>query len=47
MGKSFEREIEEFFVNYHRLVGKQYRILAIKGPTAARRCVDNARKKAR
>src|SRR5579863_5635806 len=47
LGKSFEREIEEFFVNYHRLVGKKYRILAIKGPTAARRCVEIARNKAR
>lgn len=47
LGKSFEREIEEFFVNYHRLIGKEYRILALKGPTAASRCVDKARKKAR
>ena len=45
LGKSFEREIEEFFVNYHRLTGKEYRVLALKGPTAARRCVDKARKK--
>jgi inorganic pyrophosphatase len=47
LGKGFEREIEEFFVNYHRLIGKRYRILALKGPTAARRCVDKARKKVR
>jgi inorganic pyrophosphatase len=47
LGKSFEREIEEFFVNYHRLTGKEYRILALKGPTAASRCVDKARKKVR
>jgi len=45
LGKTFEREIEEFFVNYHRLTGKEYRILALKGPTAARRCVDKSRKK--
>jgi inorganic pyrophosphatase len=47
LGKSFEHEIEEFFVNYHRLIGKEYRILALKGPTAASRCVDKARKKMR
>src|SRR5882757_3275545 len=47
LGKRFERELEEFFVNYHRLSGKQYRILALKGPAAARRCVKKARKLAR
>jgi inorganic pyrophosphatase len=46
LGKPFERELEEFFVNYHRLSGKDYRILALKGPTAAQRCVKRARKRA-
>jgi inorganic pyrophosphatase len=45
LGKTFAHEIQEFFVNYHRLTGKEYRILALKGPTAARRCVDKSRKK--
>jgi len=31
-------------VNYQRLSGKEYRILALKGPAAARRCVKQARK---
>ena len=44
LGKRFERELEEFFVNYHRLSGEQYRILALKGPAAGRRCVKDARK---
>jgi inorganic pyrophosphatase len=44
LGKQFERELEEFFVNYHRLSGKEYRVLALKGPAAARRCVKQARK---
>jgi inorganic pyrophosphatase len=43
LGKRFERELEEFFVNYHRLSGEQYRILALKGPAAGRRCVKQAR----
>jgi inorganic pyrophosphatase len=47
LGKRFERELEEFFVNYHRLSGEQYHILALKGPAAARRCVKKARKLAR
>jgi inorganic pyrophosphatase len=35
LGKQFERELEEFFVNYHRLSGKQYRVLGLKGPSEA------------
>jgi inorganic pyrophosphatase len=47
LGKRFEQDLEEFFVNYHRLSGKQYRVLALKGPAAAQRCVVQARKRAR
>jgi inorganic pyrophosphatase len=47
LGKRFERELEEFFVNYHCLSGKDYRILALKGPGAARSCVKKARKRVR
>jgi inorganic pyrophosphatase len=39
LGKQFCRELEEFFVNYHELSGKHYRILGIKGPSQARRLV--------
>lgn len=39
LGKQFVRELEEFFVDYHRLSGKQYRVLARKGRTQARRLV--------
>jgi inorganic pyrophosphatase len=46
LGQHFERELEEFFVNYHRLSGAEYRILALKGPAAAHRCVKQARKRA-
>jgi inorganic pyrophosphatase len=41
------REIEEFFVNYHRLQGKQYKLLGIKGEKTARELIAGARKKAR
>jgi len=43
LGKKFARELEEFFVNYHRLSGQQFRILALRGPSAARRCIKSAR----
>src|SRR3977135_971860 len=35
LGKQFCRELEEFFVNYHKLSGKEYRVLDLKGPSAA------------
>jgi inorganic pyrophosphatase len=39
LGARFEKELEAFFVNYHRLSEMKYRILALKGPAQARRCV--------
>lgn len=39
LGKDFCRELEEFFVNYHKLSGKQYRVLGMKGPDEARKLV--------
>jgi inorganic pyrophosphatase len=35
LGDEFVRELETFFVNYHALSGKKYRILAAKGPKEA------------
>jgi inorganic pyrophosphatase len=40
------RELEEFFVNYHRLQGKEYKLLACRGPKRALELIDEARKKA-
>jgi len=45
LGKRFAKEPEEFFVNYHRLGGMDYEILAVKGPAAAWRAVKKARTK--
>jgi inorganic pyrophosphatase len=39
LGKEFCRELEEFFVNYHRLSGKEFRVLGLKGPDQARTLV--------
>jgi inorganic pyrophosphatase len=44
LGKQFARELEEFFVNYHALSGEKYRILALKGPREARKCIQQGRK---
>jgi len=37
LGKKFVKELEEFFVHYHELTGKEYRILDVKGSGEARR----------
>jgi len=44
LGKKFVKELEEFFVNYHELTGKKYRILDVKGPGEARRCLQGCMK---
>jgi inorganic pyrophosphatase len=43
LGKQFEKELEEFFVNYHQLSGKQYRVLGVRGPAGARKLVKSSR----
>jgi inorganic pyrophosphatase len=42
LGKEFTQELEEFFVNYHKLSGEQYRVLGVRGPDHARKLVKNA-----
>jgi inorganic pyrophosphatase len=44
LGKQFTKELEEFFVNYHKLSGKQYRVLGLKGPETARAIVKSGRR---
>lgn len=39
LGTTFCEELEEFFVNYHKLSGQQFRVLGIKGPHHARKLV--------
>jgi inorganic pyrophosphatase len=41
LGKQFCRELEEFFVNYHKLSGEQFRVLGLKGPDQARKLVKS------
>src|SRR5580704_3957934 len=42
LGKDFERELEEFFVNYHRLSGQHYHLAGVKGPKRAWRLVKSS-----
>lgn len=44
LGKEFCRELEEFFVNYHKLSGEQYRVLGVKGLDQARKLVKSQRR---
>lgn len=39
LGKEFRKELEEFFVDYHKLSGEKYRVLAVRGPGHARKLV--------
>jgi len=47
LGPTFEHEIEAFFVNYHRQSGSEFRVLGLKGPTAAQKAIKQARKAAK
>ncbi len=44
LGKEFCQELEEFFVNYHKLSREQYRVLGIKGPDRARKLIKSGRR---
>lgn len=47
LGKQFREELEEFFVNYHKLSGEKYRVIGVKGSAAARKCIEKGRQAAR
>lgn len=42
--KKWIKEVEDFFVNYHKLEGKKYRLLGCKGVSTAMRLVQDSRK---
>lgn len=46
LGKKFVQELEEFFVNYHRHLGKKFHVLEVKGPAEARRRIEEGMKAA-
>jgi len=43
LGKQFCRELEEFFVNYHRLTGKEYKIIGVKGKNAVQKLIKSSK----
>jgi inorganic pyrophosphatase len=47
MGKKFIKEIEQFFVNFHKLKGRKYRILDVKGPNQAMNAIRQGMKAAK
>ena len=44
--RHFVKELEDFFVNYHRLEGKEYKLLGCGGSGEALRFVKQAKKAA-
>lgn len=44
--KQFLHELEEFFVNYHKQEGKEYKLLGCKGADQAMRLIQEARRAA-
>jgi inorganic pyrophosphatase len=47
LGKEFVHELEEFFVNYHKLSGKEYRVIDVKGPKQARKRIEEGMRAAK
>jgi inorganic pyrophosphatase len=43
LGKAFLQELEAFFVNYHSLLSKHYKVVDVRGPREARRCLEHGR----
>lgn len=40
-------ELEEFFIDYHKMSGKKYRVLDVRGPSEALRRIQDGVKAAR
>jgi inorganic pyrophosphatase len=47
LGKMFVRELEEFFVNYHKLSGEQFKVIDVKGPKQARKRIETGMRAAK
>lgn len=47
LGKTFLRELEDFFVNYHELSDTQYELIGVKGPKHARKRIDQGMRAAK
>jgi inorganic pyrophosphatase len=43
LGDKFCEELEAFFIDYHKLSGEQYRVIAARGPKTAKRLIQNGK----
>jgi inorganic pyrophosphatase len=44
LGDQFCKELENFFVDYHKLAREQYQVLCARGPKTAKKLIQNGRK---
>ncbi len=44
LGKQFVQELEQFFVNYHKLSGEKYEVLGVKGIRSATKAIEKGRR---
>jgi len=44
LGKKFVQELEQFFVNYHKLSGEKYEVLGVKGIRSATKAIEKAKR---
>jgi inorganic pyrophosphatase len=47
LGNQFLSELEDFFVNYHKLSGEQYAVINVRGPKEARKRIRDGMRAAR
>lgn len=47
LGKKFQKELEEFLIDYHKMSGKKYRVLDVRGASEAQRPIQDGIKAAR
>ena len=47
LGSRFRHELEDFFVNYHELSGEHFRVIDVRGPKQARKCIEDGIRAAR
>jgi inorganic pyrophosphatase len=46
LGKQFVQELEDFFVNYHEISEKKYKVIDVRGPGEACRRIEACRRRA-
>ena len=44
LGNQFVQELEQFFVNYHKLSGEKYEVFGVKGIRSAAKAIEKGRR---